>query len=70
MYRWAYCLKTKDKANVMVSKWIADIADIRDWHKLVIRIRDNVSELKSKVLTENLKSLGFKNYYSVTYEKR
>jgi hypothetical protein len=40
MYRWAYGLKTKDEADAMVRKWIADIADIKDrhWHKLEIII--------------------------------
>jgi hypothetical protein len=38
MYRWAYWLKTKNEANSMVQKWIADIADISDRHKLEIII--------------------------------
>jgi hypothetical protein len=29
-----YGLKTKDEANTMVCKWISDIADIRDRHRL------------------------------------
>ena len=61
MYQWAYGLKTKDEANATVQKWTADIADIIDRHKLEITIRDNVSELKSKDLTDHLESLGFKN---------
>ena len=69
MYRWAYGLKTKDEANAMVRKWIADITDIRDRHKLEIIFRDNASELKSKDLTDHLESLGFKNYYSAAYEQ-
>jgi hypothetical protein len=38
MYRWAYWLRTKNEANSMVQKWIADIADISDRHKLEIII--------------------------------
>ena len=30
-------MKTKDEANAMVRRWIADIADIRDLHGLEIR---------------------------------
>jgi hypothetical protein len=52
----------------MVRKWTAEIADIRDRHKLEFIIRDNASELKSKDLTDHLESLGFKNYYSAAYE--
>ncbi len=69
MYRWAYGLKTKDEANAIVRNQIADIADIRDRHKLEVIIRDNASELKSKDLTDHLESLGFKNYYSAAYEQ-
>lgn len=69
MYRWVYGLKTKDEANAMVRRWIADIADIRDRHRLEIIIRDNASELKSKDLTDHLESLGLKNYYSAAYEQ-
>jgi len=69
MYRWVYGLKTKDEANAMVRRWIADIADIRDRHRLEIIIRDNVAELKSKDLIDHLESLGLKNYYSVPYEQ-
>ena len=35
MFRWVYGFKTKDEANAMVRRWIADIADIRDRHSLV-----------------------------------
>ena len=68
MYRWAYGLKTKDEANPMVRRWISDIADIRDRHRLEIIIRDNASELRSKDLTDYLEGLGMKNYYSAAYE--
>jgi transposase InsO family protein len=69
MYRWAYGLKTINEANAMVRKWIADIADVRDRHKMEVLIRDNASELKSKDLTAHLESLGFKKYYSAAYEQ-
>ena len=69
MYRWVYGLKTKDEANSAVRKWISDIVDIRDRHKLEVIIRDNAGELKSKDLTEHIETLGFKNYFSVAYEQ-
>ena len=55
--------------NAMVRKWVADIADIEDQHRLETIIRDNASEFKSKDLTEHLKGLGFKNHYSVVYKQ-
>ena len=69
MYRWAYGLKTRDEANAMVRRWISDIADIRDRHRLEIIIRDNASELRSKDLTDYLEGLGMKNYFSAAYEQ-
>ena len=69
MYRWIYGLKTKDKANTAVRRWISDIVDIRDRHRLEIIIRDNAGELKGKDLTEHLESLGLKNYFSTAYEQ-
>jgi hypothetical protein len=69
MCRWAYGLETEDEANAMARKWKADMADIRDRHKLEVIIRDNASELKSEDLTDHLESLGFKNYYSAAYEQ-
>jgi hypothetical protein len=51
----------KDEANAMVCKWIADIANIRDLHKLEIITLDNVFELKGRDLKDHIERFGFKS---------
>ena len=52
-YRWLYGLKTKDDILRAVKKWYSDIAVLRETHTLLVVLRDNAGENKSK------KSLSF-----------
>ncbi len=53
----------------IVKKWYSDIAILRQKHKLLVVMRDNAgaSEKKSQVV-DFFKSMGVKNYYSISHE--
>ncbi len=47
-YQWVYGMKTKDKTIKVVKQWYSDIAHLRAKHKLVVFVRDNAGENKSR----------------------
>jgi hypothetical protein len=47
-YRWLYGLKTKDNILKAVKKWYSYIAVLRETHTLLVVMRDNAGEHKSK----------------------
>ncbi len=57
-YLWLYGMKTKDEMISVVKRWYSDIADLRARHKLIVFVRDNASENKSKDIKEYFESVG------------
>ena len=45
-YRWIYGMKLKSNMLKVVKKWYSDIAILRQKHKLLVVMRDNVGENK------------------------
>jgi hypothetical protein len=68
-YRWLYGIKTKDKIILVVKRWYSDIADLRAKHKLVVFVRDNAGENKSKDNKEFFESVGVRNHFSTAHEQ-
>jgi hypothetical protein len=64
-----YGLKTKDDILKAVKKWYSDIAELRETHTLLVVMRDNAGENKSKEIVDFLESHGIKNRYSTPYEQ-
>jgi hypothetical protein len=48
--RWQYGMKTKDESLKMAKRWFAEIADVHINYPLIIFVRDNSRENKSKGL--------------------
>ncbi len=48
-----YGLKTKDKALDTAIKWMAEIADLREKHPLLVVMRDNTKENRERQTEEN-----------------
>ena len=63
-----YGLKTKDEALDAAKRWMAEIADLREKHPLLVVMRDNAKENSSKAICDYFTSMGVKNYYSAGYE--
>ncbi len=63
-YRQLYGLKTKDDILKAVKKWYSDIAELRETHTLLVVMKDNAGENKSKEIVNFLESHGIKNHYS------
>ncbi len=54
-YRWLYCMKTRDEMLQVVKLWYCNIADLRQkhtLHTLVVVMRENAGENKSKEIME------------------
>ena len=51
-YPWQYGMNTKDETMSMVKRWLAEIAEVRKDHPLLVAIRDNAGENTSKELNE------------------
>ena len=68
-YRWLYGLKTKDDILRAVKKWYSDIAVLRETHTLLVVLRDNAGENKSKEIIEFFESMGVENRYATPYEQ-
>ena len=51
-YRWLYGMKTRDEMLQVVKWWYGDIADLRQKHTLVVVMRDNAGEDKSRDIME------------------
>ena len=66
--RWLYGLKTKDEVKSAAQRWMAEIAELREKYPLLVVMRDNAGENKSKVLADYFTSMGVENYYSTAYE--
>ena len=49
-------------------RWMAEIAELREKYPLLVVMRDNAGEVKSKELSEYFTSMGVENYYSTAYE--
>ena len=67
-FKWLYVMKTKDELHQVVKTWYSDIADIRQNHILVVVMRDNAGENKSREMIEFFLSKGDQNYFSTAYE--
>ena len=67
-YKWLYGLKTKDEALNTAKRWMAEIADLREKHPLLVGMRDNAKENSSKAICDYFTPMGVKNYYSAGYE--
>ncbi len=64
-----YGFKTKDKAALNTAKrWMAEIANLREKHPLLVFMRDNAKENSSKAIYVYFTLMGVKNYYSAGYE--
>ena len=50
-HRWQYGCKTKDEAFEASQRWIAEIGDLREKYPLLVVMRDNAGENKSKCVT-------------------
>jgi hypothetical protein len=53
----------------VVNQWYSDIADLRAEHKLVVFMRDNAGENKSKEIKGFFKFVGVWNHFSTPKEK-
>jgi hypothetical protein len=64
-------MKPKSDMLKVVRKWVSDIADLRQKHKLVIVMRDHAGENKSQKIIDFFESvgLGVKNYFSTANEQ-
>jgi hypothetical protein len=68
-YIWLYGLKTKDDILKAVKKWYSDIAELLETHTLLVVMRDNTGENKSKEIVDFLESHRIENRYSTPYEQ-
>jgi hypothetical protein len=62
-------MKTKDEMISVVKRWYNDIADLWAKHKLVVFVRDNACENKSKDIKEFFESVGLRNHFSTAHEQ-
>ena len=67
-YRWLYGLKTKDDVLKAIRKWYSNIAEIREMHNLLVVMRDNAAENRSREIIEFFESRGIRSYFSTPYE--
>ena len=73
-YRWLYGMKTRDEMLRVVKRWYGYIADLRQKHTLVVVMRDNAGENKSKEIMEFFDSVGVTSIFyfstmSTSYEQ-
>ena len=68
-YRWQYGMKPRDEMLQVVKRWYSDIADLRQKHTLVVVMRDNAGENKSKEIMELFFSVGVRNHFSTSHEQ-
>ena len=61
-------MKTKDEVKSAAQRWMAEIAELREKYPLLVVMRDNSGENKSKMLADYFTSMGVENYYSTAYE--
>jgi hypothetical protein len=57
-FRWLYGLKTNDDILKAVKKWYSDIAELSKTHTLLVVMRNNAGENKSKGIVDFLESHG------------
>ena len=53
----------------VVKRWYGDIAELRQKLTLVVVMRDNAGENKSKDIMEFFDSVGVRNHFSTLYEQ-
>jgi hypothetical protein len=68
-YWWVYGMKTKDEMIKVVKQWYSDIANLLAKHKLVVFVRDNAGEHKSRDIKEFFESVGVRNHFSSAHEQ-
>jgi len=68
-FKWLYGLKSKDEALDASKRWMAEISDLREKYTLMVVMRDNAGENKSKEISEYFTSKGVANRYSTAYEQ-
>ena len=62
-------MKTRDKMLQVVKRWYGDIADSCQKDTLVVVMRDNAGENKSKEIMEFFHSVGVRNHFSTSHEQ-
>jgi hypothetical protein len=67
-YRWLYGMKSKDDILKVIKTWYSDIAELRQLHELVVVMRDNAGENKSREIKEFFESKGIQNYFSTAWQ--
>ena len=67
--RWLYGCKTKDEALEASKRWMAEISDLRAKYPLLVVMRDNAGENKSKEICDYFTSMEVANRFSTAYEQ-
>jgi hypothetical protein len=67
--RWLYGCKTKDEALDASKRWMAEISDLRAKYPLLVVMRDNAGENKSKEICDYFTSMEVANRFSTAYEQ-
>ena len=68
-YRWLYGCKTKDEALGASKRWMAEIHGLLEKYSLLLDMRDNACENKSKEISFFFTSMEVANQYSTAYEQ-
>ncbi len=50
--KWLYGLKSKDKARDAAQRWMAEISELQEKYPLLLVMRDNAGENKSKEISD------------------
>ena len=65
----AHLVPPMDEMLQVVKRWYGDIADLRQKHTLVVVMRDNAGENKSKEILEYFDPVGVRNHFSTSHEQ-
>ncbi len=67
--QWLYGLKTKDEALTASRRWMAEISELCEKYPLLVVMRDNAGENKSKEISDYITAMEVKSYFSTAYEQ-
>jgi hypothetical protein len=56
--KWLYGLKSKDEARGAAQRWMAEISELREKYPLLVVMRDDAGENKSKEISDYFTSMG------------
>ena len=62
-------MKTKDEMINVVKQWYINIANLRAKHKLVVFVRDNAGENKSRDINDFFEYVGVRAHFSSAHEQ-